>query len=201
MAAANPTTDFLLNVGLILVVLVGALRVQEGRMASGQIVAFLSYFTLIQTATLGVSKTFLRISKGAASARRIEQVLRAPMDQPVIASEAESSAELGMQDVSFSYLGVEQDLSGASFAIRRGQTLGILGPTGSGKTTLVSLLLRFYTPQQGTITIDDVPIGQYRRDSLRRCLALVMQDTWLFGGTIAENIAYGAPNATREEIV
>ena len=190
MAAANPTTDFLLNVGLILVVLVGAMRVQQGRMASGQIVAFLSYFTLIQTATLGVSKTFLRISKGAASARRIEQVLCAPMDQPVISSEAESSAELGMQDVSFSYLGVEQDLSGASFAIRRGQTLGILGPTGSGKTTLVSLLLRLYDADGGTVWVGGADVRSRQRRELSDRFGVVFQNDTLLAGTVYENISF-----------
>lgn len=190
MAAANPTTDFLLNVGLILVVLVGAMRVQQGRMASGQIVAFLSYFTLIQTATLGVSKTFLRISKGAASARRIEQVLCAPMDQPVISSEAESSAELGMQDVSFSYLGVEQDLSGASFAIRRGQTLGILGPTGSGKTTLVSLLLRLYDADEGTVWVGGADVRSRQRRELSDRFGVVFQNDTLLAGTVYENISF-----------
>lgn len=77
----------------------------------------------------------------------------------------------------------------------------MVGATGAGKTTLVSLLLRFYAPQAGSITIDGVPIGRYSRDGLRRRLALVLQDTWLFGGTIAENIAYGNPAATREQII
>ena len=79
--------------------------------------------------------------------------------------------------------------------------VAVVGPTGAGKTTLVSLLLRFYTPQEGRITIDGVPLGDYSRDGLRRTLALVLQDTWLFGGTIADNIAYGSNGATREQII
>lgn len=201
MAAANPMTDFLLNTGLVLVVAVGAALVNIGKLDPGHIVAFLSYFALIQTATLGMAKIFVKISKGAASARRIEEILLAPADQLVQPSKAVSGAELGMEGVSFSYLGVEKDLEDANFTLQSGETLGILGPTGSGKTTLVSLLLRFYEPQNGSITIDGVPVGQYSRDGLRRRLALVLQDTWLFGGTIAENIAYGTPGATMEQIV
>lgn len=190
MAAANPTTDFLLNVGLILVVAVGAVRVQEGRMASGQIVAFLSYFTLIQTATLGVSKTFLRISKGAASARRIEQVLHAPMDQPVYLPEKKNGAELGMGQVSFSYLGVEQDLSEASFSLQKGQTLGILGPTGSGKTTLVSLLLRLYDADEGTVWVGGADVRSYQRRALSDRFGVVFQNDTLLAGTVYENISF-----------
>lgn len=190
MAAANPTTDFLLNVGLILVVAVGAVRVQEGRMASGQIVAFLSYFTLIQTATLGVSKTFLRISKGAASARRIEQVLQSPMDQPVCLPEGKNAAELGMEQVSFSYLGVERDLSEASFSLQKGQTLGILGPTGSGKTTLVSLLLRLYDADEGTVWVGGADVRSYQRRALSDRFGVVFQNDTLLAGTVYENISF-----------
>ncbi len=85
--------------------------------------------------------------------------------------------------------------------IPAGSLAAVVGPTGAGKTTLVSLLLRFYRPQSGTITVDGIPLDTYSRDGLRRRLALVLQDTWLFGGTIAENIAYGAPGARREQIV
>ena len=141
MAAANPITDFLLNSGLVLVVLAGAMLVNAGRMDVGQIVAFLSYFTLIQNATLGMAKIFVKISKGVASLRRIEEILQAPDDQLVRPSEERSEAELGMDDVSFSYLGVEKNLDSASFSLQKGEMLGILGPIGSGKTTLVSLLL------------------------------------------------------------
>ena len=151
MAAANPLTDLLLNTGLVLVVLVGALRVNAGQMPPGQIVAFLSYFTLIQTATLGIAKVFIRISKGAASARRIEEILLEPADQPLRSSEAVSEAELGMEGVSFSYLGVERDLADVTFSLGRGETLGVLGPTGSGKSTLAALLMRLYDAGEGVV--------------------------------------------------
>ena len=200
MALTNPITDLLLNLGLTLVVLVGAVQVNAGAMPAGQIVAFLTYFALIQSATLGIAKVFVRISKGVASARRIRRVLEEPPTQSLSGADARRPELLGMEGATFSYHGVEPDLADVSFTLQKGQTLGILGPTGSGKTTLVSLLLRFYTPQEGSILLDGLPLSAYTRDGLRRRMAMVLQDTWLFGGTVAENIAYGTPGATREQI-
>ena len=111
------------------------------------------------------------------------------------------AGEIRFQHVDFSYGPEKSVLRDFSADISAGSLAAVVGPTGAGKTTLVSLLLRFYEPQNGTITIDGVPVQDYARNGLRRRLALVLQDTWLFGGTIAENIAYGTPGATREQIV
>lgn len=198
MAAANPITDFLLNTGLVLVVVVGAVLVDRSRMASGQIVAFLSYFAMIQTATLGMAKIFVKISKGAASARRIEEILQAPADQTIRSSDAVSGAELGMEEVSFSYLGVEQDLQDANFTLRKGETLGILGPTGSGKTTLVSLLLRLYDADEGVVWVGGRDVTAQSRGDGR--FGVVFQNEALLNDSVYENISF-LRDLPREDVV
>ena len=190
MAAANPITDFLLNTGLVLVILVGALRVDQGRMAAGQIVAFLSYFALIQNATLGIAKIFIRISKGAASARRIEEVLLALQEQQRVPSEETSASQLGMEHVDFSYLGVEKDLEDANFTLKKGETLGILGPTGSGKTTLVSLLLRLYDADGGVVWVGGKDVRSLEKKELRGRFGVVFQNEALLSDSIYENISF-----------
>lgn len=200
MAAANPITDLLLNSGLVLVVAVGAVLVDRGQLDAGRIVAFLSYFALIQTATLGMAKLFVKISKGAASARRIEEILLAPQDQTVKPGRAVSGPELGMEGVSFSYLGVEKDLDGASFTLDRGETLGILGPTGSGKTTLVSLLLRLYDAGEGVVWVGGQDAVSQSREDLRGRFGVVFQNEALLNDSVYENISFlrGLP---REDVI
>ena len=198
MAAANPLTDLLLNTGLVLVVLVGALRVNAGQMPPGQIVAFLSYFTLIQTATLGIAKVFIRISKGAASARRIEEILLEPADQPLRPSEAASEAELGMDGVSFSYLGVERDLADVTFSLGRGETLGILGPTGSGKSTLAALLMRLYDAGEGVVWAGGRDVNAVPREERR--FGVVFQNEALLNDSVYENISF-LRNIPREDVI
>ena len=198
MAAANPLTDLLLNTGLVLVVLAGALRVNAGQMPPGQIVAFLSYFTLIQTATLGIAKVFIRISKGAASARRIEEILLEPEDQPLRPSEAVSEAELGMDGVSFSYLGVERDLADVSFTLRKGETLGILGPTGSGKSTLAALLMRLYDAGEGIVWVGGRDVSSVPGEERR--FGVVFQNEALLNDSVYENISF-LRNIPREDVI
>lgn len=197
MAAANPLTDLLLNTGLVLVVLVGALRVNAGQMPPGQIVAFLSYFTLIQTATLGIAKVFIRISKGAASARRIQEILLEPEDQLLRPSAASSGAELGMDRVSFSYLGVERDLADVTFTLRKGETLGILGPTGSGKSTLAALLMRLYDAGEGVVWVGGRDVTAVPREERR--FGVVFQSEALLNDSVYENISF-LRNIPREDV-
>lgn len=201
MAAANPLSDFLLNLGLVLVVLAGALLVDRGQLASGQIVAFLSYFALIQTATLGMAKLFVRYSKGAASARRIEEVLLTPEDQTARVPEAADlgGPELGMENVCFSYLGVEKDLDGAGFSLKKGETLGILGPTGAGKTTLAALLLRLYDADEGIVWVGGQAVNTLSREALRGRFGAVFQNEALLNGTVYENISF-LRNLPREDV-
>lgn len=200
MAAANPLSDFLLNTGLVLVVLAGAALVDRGRLASGQIVAFLSYFTLIQTATLGLAKLFVRYSKGAASARRIEEVLLTPEDQTARLPEASDTGgpELGMENVSFSYLGVEKDLDNANFSLRKGEALGILGPTGAGKTTLAALLLRLYDADGGIVWVSGQNAVTLSREDRR--FGAVFQNESLLNDSVYENISF-LRNLPREDVI
>lgn len=190
MAAANPLSDFLLNTGLVLVVAAGAVLVNAGWLASGQIVAFLSCFTLIQTATLGLAKLFVKLSKGVASARRIEEILLAPEDQPARPGAGRNGPELGMEKVSFSYLGMEQDLEDASFALNKGETLGILGPTGAGKTTLISLLLRLYDAGGGVVWVGGRDATGLDRTDLGSRFGVVFQNEALLNDSVYENISF-----------
>ena len=190
MAAANPLSDFLLNTGLVLVVAAGAVLVNAGWLASGQIVAFLSCFTLIQTATLGLAKLFVKLSKGVASARRIEEILLAPEDQPARPGVGQDGPELGMERVSFSYLGMEQDLEDASFTLNKGETLGILGPTGAGKTTLISLLLRLYDAGEGVVWVGGRDVAGLDRTALGSRFGVVFQNEALLNDSVYENISF-----------
>lgn len=190
MALANPITDLLLNAGLILVVLVGALRVNAGLMPPGQIVAFMTYFTLIQSATLGLAKVFVKVSKGAASARRIQEVLLATEQQRRTAPQPAGGGFLGMDRVTFSYQGAKPDVEEASFLLRRGGMLGILGPTGSGKSTLAALLLRLYDADRGVAWVDGTDVKAQDRRALQSRFGVVFQSDDLIRGTVGENIAF-----------
>lgn len=190
MALTNPITDLLLNLGLTLVVLVGAVQVNAGAMPAGQIVAFLTYFALIQSATLGIAKVFVRISKGVASARRIRQVLEEPPTQSLSGADAHRPELLGMEGATFSYHGVEPDLADVSFTLQKGQTLGILGPTGSGKTTLVSLLLRLYDADSGIVWVGGQDVRYQTPRAVQDRFGVAFQSQSLIAGTIYENIAF-----------
>lgn len=190
MALTNPITDLLLNLGLTLVVLVGAVQVNAGAMPAGQIVAFLTYFAQIQSATLGIAKVFVRISKGVASARRIRQVLEEPPTQSLSGADARRPELLGMEGATFSYHGVEPDLADVSFTLQKGQTLGILGPTGSGKTTLVSLLLRLYDADSGVVWVGGQDVRCQTPRAVQDRFGVAFQSQSLIAGTIYENIAF-----------
>ena len=190
MALANPITDLLLNAGLALVVLAGAFRVNAGLMPAGQIVAFTTYFALIQSATLGIAKVFVKISKGVASARRIQEVLLAPEDQTREVPREPGPGYLGMERVSFSYLGERADVSDLSFSLPKGGMLGILGPTGSGKSTLAALLPRLYDADRGVVWVDGADVKAQDRRALQSGFGVVFQNDSLIGGTVYENISF-----------
>ena len=159
-AITNPVSTLTLNLGLTLVVVIGAYRVNGGQILSGVIVAFLQYFIMILNAMLGITRIFVMWSKGEASANRVADVLDMEQDLTVeSAGEPEkASGHIEFRDVSFSYTGIGKNIDSLSFRLEHGQTLGILGPTGSGKSTILNLLMRMYDPDTGTIYIDGVDI-------------------------------------------
>ena len=195
MAASNPMVTFFLNLGLVTVILVGAFRVNSSLSEPGKIIAFIQYFTLISNAMIGITRIFVHYSKGAASAARIEEVIRTVPDLAVC-SEEEYPTRAGEQgvvfdDVSFSYLGKQDNLSHVSFTLPKGGTLGIIGATGSGKTTLVQLLMRFYDVDSGSIRINGRDVRTIPHDELNTLFGVVMQNDFIHTGTIAENIRFG----------
>lgn len=193
MAASNPLMNLFLNVGLTLVVIAGAFRVYAGVSKPGVILAFLTYFTIILNALLSVNRMFMLYSKGVASAGRIREVLEAPEDLEIHMDVEQKSTEnyLSFEHVSFSYRGGAASVSDIDFTLKEGQTLGIIGGTGSGKTTLIKLLMRFYDPQKGCIRIEGQDIRSIPSEKLHTLFGVVFQNDVLFSDTIAENIRFG----------
>lgn len=202
MAVTNPVATVVLNLGLTLVVIVGARRVNSGLTEPGTIIAFLSYFTIILNAMLGITRVFVVCSKGVASAKRIETVLNTPDDMPVLRSNDTEDAEapmIEMEHVSFSYNKVEDNVTDIDFKLMRGKTLGIIGATGSGKTTIINLLIRFYDPDSGTIRINGKDIRSMERSELCSKFGIAFQNDFIMADSIAANIDFGR-GLTREQI-
>ena len=194
-AITNPASTLVLNLGLTLVVVVGAYRVNGGAVRSGVIVAFLQYFTMILNAMLGITRIFVMFSKGQASAKRVASVLEAPEDLAVLPETGPETGapHIAFRDVTFSYNGREPDLMHVSFSLEHGQTLGIIGATGSGKTTLLQLLLRLYDPDSGTILIDGRDIRTIAPEVLRKKFGVVFQNDFVAEGTAGDNIRFFRP--------
>ena len=191
-AITNPTASLTLNLGLTLVVLIGAYRVNDGRMDSGVIVAFLQYFTMILNAMLGVTRIFVMWSKGEASAKRVADVLESPEDMEILEQivPEENAPHIEFRNVSFSYTGIGVNTANMSFRLERGQTLGILGPTGSGKSTILNLLMRLYDADEGQILIDGQDIRSIPFQQLRQKFGVVFQNDFVMEGTIADNLRF-----------
>lgn len=191
-AFTNPISSLTLNLGLTLVVVVGAYRVHSGMILSGVIVAFLQYFTMILNAMLGITRIFVMWSKGEASAKRVAEVLETPDDLLLQKETNPESAppHIEFRDVSFSYTGIGKNIDSLSFSLKHGQTLGILGPTGSGKSTIVQLLLRFYDPDSGTVLIDGQDVRTIAPEVLRKKFGVVFQNDFLAEGSIRDNIDF-----------
>ena len=191
MAITNPAATLVLNFGLTLVVVVGAFRVNSGSILPGTIIAFLNYFTIILNAMLGITNIFVMCSKGIASGQRVTEVLLLSEDLQLQNIPAEiSTAHIEFRHVDFSYNNVENNLRDINFSLHRGQTLGILGATGSGKSTIIQLLLRFYDPDRGQILLDGRDLRSIPAAELRTKFGVVFQNDFIMAGSLKENILY-----------
>lgn len=195
MALSNPAVTLILNLGLTAVILVGAFRVNSALTQPGKIIAFIQYFTIMSNAMLGITRIFVHCSRGAASLQRIQEVIDTPEDLGVENKDAYPSRNDGkyivFDNVSFSYIGKKDNLSHVSFSLEKGQTLGIIGATGSGKTTLIQLLMRFYDVREGAIFIDGKDIRTMTPEELRSSIGVVMQNDFIYRGSVEDNIAFG----------
>jgi ATP-binding cassette subfamily B protein len=200
----QPAMMFIGNVNYVLVAVVGGLRVASGNLSLGDVQAFIQYTRQFSQPLTQVASMANLLQSGVASAERVFALLDAEEQEPAPAVPARPAAVRGkveLDDVSFRYLPDVPLIDNLSLSVEPGQTVAIVGPTGAGKTTLVNLLMRFYELTGGQIRLDGVDIAEMTREELREQFGMVLQDAWLFGGTIAENIAYGADDPTPEEIV
>lgn len=189
---SSPATTLVLNLGLAAVILAGAYLVEKGESGPGAIIAFLSYFTIILNAMLGITRIFVMCSKGLASLKRIFEVLDAPEQMPVHSPERKEEEKplVEFRDVTFSYNKKGNHLSHISFALKKGETLGIIGATGSGKSTIVNLLLRFYDVDEGSIWVDGKRIDTIPCQELRGMFGVVFQNDYLMAASVEENIDF-----------
>ena len=193
LAASPALLDLFLNLGLTLVIIVSAYRVNAGLTQPGVIVAFLTYFTIILNAMLSITRIFVLYSRGLASAKRINDVLRKkPTLVPgTLEQRKESATKLRFDHVTFAYPDAATAIEDVSFNLAAGETLGIMGATGSGKTTIASLILRLYDRSSGQILLDGQDIKHYSLDALHQKIGAVLQKDVLFADTIRENILFG----------
>ncbi|MER7723491.1 ABC transporter ATP-binding protein [Streptomyces sp. NPDC096323] len=202
----QPLMMFVSNLNYVLIAVVGGLRVASGALSIGDVQAFIQYSRQFSMPLTQVASMANLVQSGVASAERIFELLDAEeQDADPAKAEAEYPGELrgsvSLENVSFRYDPEKPLIEDLSLSVEPGHTVAIVGPTGAGKTTLVNLLMRFYEVTGGRIALDGVDIAKMSRDDLRSGIGMVLQDTWLFGGTIAENIAYGASgDVTREQI-
>lgn len=199
----QPAMMFIGNLNYVLVAVVGGLRVATGALSIGDVQAFIQYSRQFSQPLTQVASMSNLVQSGVASAERVFELLDAPEQDADPANAARPKELLGrvaLEGVAFRYEPDKPLIEDLSLSVEPGHTVAIVGPTGAGKTTLVNLLMRFYEVTSGRITLDGVDIAEMSREDLRSGIGMVLQDTWLFGGTIAENIAYGSEGRTQEQI-
>ena len=199
-----PIMMFIGNLNYVIVAVVGGLRVASGTMTLGDVQAFIQYSRQFAQPITQIASMINLLQSGVASAERVFELLDAEEEigddhQPVLVEDPHG--RVAFEQVSFRYDEDRPLIEDLSLKVEPGQTVAIVGPTGAGKTTLVNLIMRFYELDSGRITLDDIDIADMRRANLRSEIGMVLQDTWLFRGTIRENIAYGRPDATEDEIL
>lgn len=199
-----PSIKFIDNLVYVGICVGGGIRAGNGLVTIGDIQALLSYTRQFAQPIENISNIANTIQSSIAAAERVFQVFdleeMTPEGEKSI-SVADAKGEVDLEHVAFSYSKDKPLITDLSLHVNAGESIAIVGPTGAGKTTMVNLLMRFYEIDGGVIKVDGVDIRDYSRDDLRSLYGMVLQDTWLFNGTVAENIAYGNPNATREEII
>jgi ATP-binding cassette subfamily B protein len=203
----SPFTMFIGNLSYVAVAVIGGVQVATGQITLGSIQAFTQYVRQFNQPLTQVASMYNTLQSGVASAERVFDFLDEPEEKPDAALRLPSvngqapRGRVEFQHVEFGYRPDTTVIEDLSLVAEPGSTVAIVGPTGAGKTTLVNLLMRFYEVDSGRILIDGVDIATVSRHSLRSRIGMVLQDTWLFGGTIAENIGYGRPGASEEEVV
>jgi ATP-binding cassette subfamily B multidrug efflux pump len=200
-----PTMMFIGNLNYVVIAVLGGLKVANGSISLGDVQAFIQYSRQFTQPLTQVASMANLLQSGVASAERVFELLDAPEQDAdatgAPAAEGERHGEVRFEHVSFAYDPTRPLIEDLSLVAQPGQTVAIVGPTGAGKTTLVNLVMRFYDVQRGRILLDDVDIAAVPRAELRSQIGMVLQDTWLFEGTIRDNIAYGRPGAGEDEIL
>ncbi|WP_295697445.1 ABC transporter ATP-binding protein, partial [Lapillicoccus sp.] len=199
-----PAMMFIGNLNYVVIAVLGGLRVASGSMSLGDVQAFIQYSRQFTQPLTQLASMANLLQSGVASAERVFEVLDAPEqepDSPTATPVIDSLGRVAFEDVTFSYTPEQPLIEGLDLVVEPGQTVAIVGPTGAGKTTLVNLIMRFYELNAGRITLDGVDITEMTRHDLRSRIGMVLQDTWLFAGTIRDNIAYSRPDATDEDVM
>ena len=203
-AIFHPTIEFISSLGTVLVVAVGGIMAYQGRVDVEDIVSFLLYLGLFYQPVAGLATLMENMQQSMAGAERVFTILDTEpgiKDRPGARDIENCRGKVQFEDVEFSYENGEKVLDGISFTVEPGKMLALVGPTGVGKTTMTQLISRFYEPQKGHILLDGTDIMDLTVSSLRRNISPVLQDTFLFNGTVSENIAYADPDATMDQIV
>ena len=200
----QPAMAFIANLNYVAIAVIGGMRVASGTMSLGDVQAFIQYSRQFTMPITQIASIVNLLQSGIASAERVFELLDEPEEDPDTATPVRLPAVRGhveFDHVSFRYTDDRPLIEDLVLAVRPGEAVAIVGPTGAGKTTLVNLLLRFYEIDSGAIRLDGVDLRDLTRDDLRSAFGMVLQDTWLFKGTIRDNIAYGAQGATTEQII
>jgi ATP-binding cassette subfamily B protein len=198
-----PVTHIFTNLGYIAICVLGGMSVIEGRMSIGGIQAFIQYVSRFNRPITEVASSVSTVQSLLAASERVFEFLIEPNEEPDVEPALKIPSvkgEVEFHDVCFSYDGKNPIIRNFSVKVAPGTNVAIVGPTGAGKTTIINLLMRFYEPDSGYITIDGVPIREMKRADVRGMFGMVLQDTWLFSGTVEENLKYGRTDATLAEI-
>ncbi len=200
----GPSVNFVNNLSLALISMFGAILFLNGKLTPGNLSTFVLYSRKFSGPINEIANIISELQSSLSAAERVFRLIDEEPEAEDLPDATEISDVAGnveMKNIDFSYDGVKTILKNLDLKAEKGSLIAIVGPTGAGKTTIINLLMRFYDPIKGEITLDDKPYLSITRDSLRSSYAMVLQDTWLFGGTIYENIAYGNKNATRDDVI